>query len=110
MIKIISTDVPSCGVRTTFIREKDKNRVGEKIAEPLRDESCTQVIVFEARDGRFLLSAVGGVEGRDRGINGKNNIKAKIPEGNNLRFPLKFNSNSKILILERCMILGSHVG
>ena len=94
----------------SFIREKDKNRVGEKIAEPLRDESCTQVIVFEARDGRFLLSAVGGVEGRDGGINGKNNIKAKIPEGNNLRFPLKFNSNSKILILERCMILGSHVG
>ena len=52
---------------------------------------------------------MGGVKGRDGGINGKNNIKVKILEGNNLRFPLKFNSNSKILILERCMILGSHV-
>ena len=38
---------------------------------------------------------MGGVEGRDDGINGKNNIKVKILEGNNLRFPLKFNSNSK---------------
>lgn len=38
---------------------------------------------------------MGGVEGRDGGINGKNNIKAKIPEGNNLRFPLEFNLNSK---------------
>ena len=38
---------------------------------------------------------MGGVEGRDGGINGKNNIKVKILEGNNLRFPLKFNSNSK---------------
>ena len=38
---------------------------------------------------------MGGVKGRDGGINGKNNIKAKILEGNNLRFPLKFNLNSK---------------
>ena len=38
---------------------------------------------------------MGGLENVDRGINGKNNIKEKIPEGNNLRFPLKFNSNSK---------------
>ena len=36
-----------------------------------------------------------GVEGGGGGINGKNNIEAKISEGNNIRFPLKFNSNSK---------------
>lgn len=38
---------------------------------------------------------MGGIEGRGGGINGKNNIEVKILEGNNLRFPLKFNSNSK---------------
>ena len=39
----------------SFIREKDKNRVVEKIAEPLRDKSCTQVVVFKAEAGRIIL-------------------------------------------------------
>jgi len=38
---------------------------------------------------------MGGVEDRDGGINGKNNIDVTIPEGNNLGFPLKFNLKSK---------------
>lgn len=38
---------------------------------------------------------MGGVKGGEGGFNGKNNIEAKIPEGNSIRFPLKFNSNSK---------------
>jgi len=40
---------------------------------------------------------VGGGEGREGGINGKNIIEEKIPEGNQLSIPLKFNSNSKIV-------------
>ena len=37
---------------------------------------------------------MGGGEG---GINGKNIIEEKIPEGNKLSIPLKFISNSKIV-------------
>ena len=36
---------------------------------------------------------MGGGEGGEGGINGKNNIEAKIPKGNNLNIPLKFKSN-----------------
>ena len=39
----------------SFIREKDKNRVVEKIAEPPRVKSCTQVVVFKAQAGRIIL-------------------------------------------------------
>ena len=38
-----------------------------------------------------------GGEGGGGGINGKNKIEEKIPEGNNLNIPLKFNLNSKIV-------------
>ena len=40
---------------------------------------------------------MGGGEGGEGGINGKNKIEEKIPEGNNLNIPLKPNLNSKIV-------------
>ena len=40
---------------------------------------------------------MGGGEGGEGSINGKNNIEEKIPEGNKLNIPLNFNSNSKIV-------------
>ena len=40
---------------------------------------------------------MGGGEGGEGGINGKNKIEKKIPEGNNLNIPLKPNLNSKIV-------------
>ena len=40
---------------------------------------------------------MGGGEGGEGGINGKNIIEEKIPEGNKLNIPLKFNSNLKIV-------------
>ena len=48
--------------------------------EPPRDKSCTQVVVFEALAENAILTAMGGVEGRDRGINGENKFKEKISE------------------------------
>ena len=62
--------------------------------EPPRDNSRTQVAVSETQAGSFPQAAVGGGEG---GINGKNIIEEKIPKGNKLSIPLKFNSNSKIV-------------
>ena len=47
--------------------------------EPPRDKSCTQV-VFEALVENAIPIAMGGVEGRDRGINGENKFKEKISE------------------------------
>lgn len=52
--------------------------------EPPRDKSCTQVVVFEALAENAILTAMGGVEGRDCGINGENKFKEKILERNNL--------------------------
>ena len=40
---------------------------------------------------------MGGGEGGEGGINGKNIIEEKIPEGNKLNISLKFNSNLKIV-------------
>ena len=40
---------------------------------------------------------MGGGEGGEGGINGKNKIEEKISEGNNLNIPLKPNLNSKIV-------------
>ena len=45
----------------------------------------------------FPQSTVGGGEGGEGGINGKNKIEEKIPKGNNLNIPLKSNLNSKIV-------------
>ena len=76
-----------------FIKEKVKDGVMENIMELPRDNSRTQVVVFETQARSFLPLAVGGGEGGEGGINGKNNIEAKIPKGNNLNIPLKFKSN-----------------
>ena len=40
---------------------------------------------------------MGGGEGEEGGIDGKNIIKEKILKGNNLNIPLKFNLNSNIV-------------
>ena len=40
---------------------------------------------------------MGGGEGGEGGINGKNIIEEKILKGNKLNIPLKFNSNLKIV-------------
>ena len=74
-----------------FIKEKVKDGVVENIMELPRDNSRTQVVVFETQARSFLPSAVGCGEGGEGGINGKNNIEAKIPKGNNVSIPLKFN-------------------
>ena len=76
-----------------FIKEKVKDGVVENIMELPRDNSRTQVVVFETQARSFLPLAVGGGEGGEGVINGKNNIEAKIPKGNNLNIPLKFKSN-----------------
>ena len=57
----------------------------------------TQVVVFENQVGSFPQAAMGGGKGEEGGINGKNIIKEKISEGNNLNIPLKFNLNSNIV-------------
>nr|POE95078.1 hypothetical protein CFP56_15140 [Quercus suber] len=56
-----------------------------------------QVVVSDSQTGNFAPTAVGGMEGRDRRINGEKQLEAKIPQGNKLRFPLWFNTilNSK---------------
>ena len=40
---------------------------------------------------------MGGGEGGEDGINGKNKIEVKISEGNNVNIPLKPNLNSKMV-------------
>ena len=57
------------------------------------DNSRTQVVVSETQAGSFPPSAIGGGEGGEYGINGKNKIEEKIPEGNNFNIPLKPNLN-----------------
>ena len=53
---------------------------------------------------------MGGGEGGESGINGKKKIEEKIPEGNNLNIPLKFNLNSKIAEFGKLRDRGRHVG
>ena len=66
----------------------------ENKVEPLRDKSCIEVVVFEAPAENAISTAMGGVECRNRGINGQNKFKEKILERNKFRFPLN-NLNSK---------------
>ena len=65
--------------------------------EPPRDNSRSQIVVSETQAGSFPQATVGGGEGGESGIQGKNIIEEKIPKGNKFSIPLKFNSNSKIV-------------
>ena len=82
-----------------IIREKDKDRIVEKKVDPPRDKNCTQVVVFEAQVGKSSLTVVGGVEGRDRDTKWNNKFEVKIQEGNKHKFPLRFNLNSKNVVV-----------
>ena len=84
-------------IQQPFINEKVKHGAVEKILERPRDNSRTQVVLYETQAGIFPQAAMGGGEGGEGSINGKNNIEEKIPEGNKLNIPLNFNSNSKIV-------------
>jgi len=42
----------------------------ENKVEPSRDKSCIEVVVFEALAENAISTAMGGVECRNRGING----------------------------------------
>ena len=84
-------------IQQPFIKEKVKDGAVEKILEHPRDNSHTQVVLYETQAGNFSQAAMGGGEGGEGSINGKNNIEEKILEGNKLNIPLNFNSNSKIV-------------
>ena len=78
-----------------FIKEKVKDGVVEKIMEFSR-ENDTQA-------GSFSPAAMGDGEGGEGVINGKNILEAKIPEGNNISIPFKFNSNSKNVVFGKVL-------
>nr|POF27447.1 alpha-n-acetylglucosaminidase [Quercus suber] len=84
-------------VQQPCIKEKVKDGVMENIFEPLRDNSRTQVVVYETQAVSLHQAAVGGGEGGEGGINGKAFFEEKISEGNKLNILLKFNSNSKFV-------------
>ena len=84
-------------IQQPFIKEKVKDGVVEKILERPRDNSHTQVVLYETHAGKFPQAAMGGGEGGEGSITGKNNIEEKIPEGNKLNIALNSNSNSKLV-------------
>ena len=84
-------------IQQPFIKEKVKDGVVEKILERPRDNSHTQLVLYETQAGKFPQAAMGGGEGGEGSINGKNNIEEKIPEGNKLNIALNSNSNSKLV-------------
>nr|POE66298.1 hypothetical protein CFP56_55615 [Quercus suber] len=67
-------------VQQPCIKEKVKDGVVENILEPPRDNSRTQVVVYETQASSFPLAAVGGGKGGEGGINGKEIFEEKIPE------------------------------
>lgn len=67
----------------------------EKRDEVPTTKPCTHVVVFENKIGDLVTMAAGGVERRDICIKGENNFKARIPQENKLRYPLRF-TNSKV--------------
>ena len=97
-------------IQQPFIKEKVKDGAVEKILERPRDNSHTQVVLYETQAGNFPQAAMGGGEGGEGSINGKNNIEEKISEGNKLNIPLNFNSNSKIVEFGKLHDKGDHVG
>ena len=80
-----------------ILSDKATIRIAESLTKSPRDNPHMQVVVFDSQTGNSAPTAVGGVERRDRRINGEKQPEAKIPQGNRLRFPLRFNtiSNSK---------------
>ena len=85
-------------IQQLFIKEKVKDGVVKNNnLEPPRDNSRSQIVVSETQAGSFPQATVGGGEGGEGGIQGKNIIEEKIPKGNKFTIPLKFNSNSKIV-------------
>nr|POE97052.1 hypothetical protein CFP56_48036 [Quercus suber] len=80
-------------VQQPLINKKVKAGSMKNIVEFSSDNSHTQVVVSETQAGSFPQSVVGGGEGGEGGINGKNKIEEKIPEGNNVNIPLKPNLN-----------------
>ena len=82
----------SCAGKVEALIVALHQRSGE---ESSSGEKSTQVVIFEDQAGKSFSSTVGGVERREHGINGENKIEVKFLEGNKVRFPLRFNLNSK---------------
>ena len=78
----------------TCATDKGKTQIGEEKMVVLDPEHAKKVV-----SGRLVVNscplAAGGGAVKPWSINGDINLGEKIPAGNKLRFPLRFNSNSK---------------